>query len=525
MSQSDWNSITREDVIKAIALFRAATERVLPAKSTFLLFEGQTLPAKHIRGMAYRVAHGVDISKQAYAGGMETVRFFERLGFEVRYTGATARPFPAVRPSCKIGLYLQTNDHCFHAEKLHQAIEIVRKSDIDLFVFPEGAYFTFVRMCESSDIFNREDVERLSDRTIQFSQTIGKAVIISSIDRSDTPFSLFANAFADGDETKCALYIKHTMADRSAFEMDDYAETLQAHFPVIRFKGFRIGMTICYDCNHAPFSRMYGLQGVDIIVNSTGGNVIDEKWYKYNKVRAIENHCYTFVTMGGNKKESHSVCKVYGFSPQGKYLHPVPHAESEQNGIYIYDTATDDGGQEEDRSLMQAPSVNKHIDIFVPMGNIEALLKKSDMIAPNVYVYRYQEQTVVFCVVYDKDILQPEKVLPLLYHDKLKPYKNKRYIIVSKYHHVEKAFYQNQLSVVLKVRSMENFCAVLLESDDINQCFQCGKNRTAQVIRPVNGAFGIDLSRTTGPEAIWKNKVGMKAAWRGNYEFLVKHMI
>ena len=117
MSQSDWNSITREDVIKAIALFRAATERVLPAKSTFLLFEGQTLPAKHIRGMAYRVAHGVDISKQAYAGGMETVRFFERLGFEVRYTGATARPFPAVRPSCKIGLYLQTNDHCFHAEK------------------------------------------------------------------------------------------------------------------------------------------------------------------------------------------------------------------------------------------------------------------------------------------------------------------------------------------------------------------------------------------------------------------------
>ena len=79
--------------------------------------------------------------------------------------------------------------------------------------------------------------------------------------------------------------------------------------------------------------------------------------------------------------------------------------------------------------------------------------------------------------------------------------------------------------MVLKVRSMENFCAVLLESDDINQCFQCGKNRTAQVIRPVNGAFGIDLSRTTGPEAIWKNKVGMKAAWRGNYEFLVKHMI
>ena len=59
-------------------------------------------------------------------------------------------------------------------------------------------------------------------------------------------------------------------------------------FDPILFKGYLIGMTICYDCNHALFSRMYGIYGIDLIINSTGGNVVYDKWFKYNKVRAIE---------------------------------------------------------------------------------------------------------------------------------------------------------------------------------------------------------------------------------------------
>lgn len=65
---------------------------------------------------------------------------------------------------------------------------------------------------------------------------------------------------------------------------------------------------------------------------------------------------------------------------------------------------------------------------------------------------------------------------------------------------------------------MENFCALIVESDNINQCYQCGKNCTAQVLKSVDGKFRIDLDRTTGPEAIWKDKNGMRASWRGRYE-------
>lgn len=68
---------------------------------------------------------------------------------------------------------------------------------------------------------------------------------------------------------------------------------------------------------------------------------------------------------------------------------------------------------------------------------------------------------------------------------------------------------------------MENFCAVVLESDMVCNCYQTGKSKNAQVIKPENGMYGLDLSRMTGPEAIWKNKGNdFKASWRKNFTWL-----
>ena len=88
MGKIDWDSVKREDVEKAIRLFLSENLEYPSPRSTFLLYDGKRLPAKHIRGMAYKVANNIEVSKSDYAGGMETVRFFERLGFEVYYTGA-----------------------------------------------------------------------------------------------------------------------------------------------------------------------------------------------------------------------------------------------------------------------------------------------------------------------------------------------------------------------------------------------------------------------------------------------------
>lgn len=87
MQRFDWSKVGKENVLEAIEQFVNENPEFPEAKSTFLLYNGKKLPAKHIRGMAYKVAHGVSISKDDYSGGLETKRFFENLGFEIYYTG------------------------------------------------------------------------------------------------------------------------------------------------------------------------------------------------------------------------------------------------------------------------------------------------------------------------------------------------------------------------------------------------------------------------------------------------------
>ena len=128
------------------------------------------------------------------------------------------------------------------------------------------------------------------------------------------------------------------------------------------------------------------------------------------------------------------------------------------------------------------------------------------------------------CVVEGDDISKPEKVLGLLYAKGLKSIPNKRYIILNRRDKIDLDYYRTKLSVIFKVRAMENYCAVIVVAENMTKCYQCGMNRTAQVVRQVDGKFGIDLSRTGGPETIWRNKEGMRASWRDNIEWLINSM-
>lgn len=120
-------------------------------------------------------------------------------------------------------------------------------------------------------------------------------------------------------------------------------------------------------------------------------------------------------------------------------------------------------------------TLNKNYQLEIPVGGVDEIVSQSKRLADGIYVYKVKDKNVVFCLVEGNDILKPEKVLSLLYAKELKKISNKRYIIVNKHKHIEDEFFENKLSVVLKVRSMENFCAVILESDNINKCYQCGK--------------------------------------------------
>lgn len=158
------------------------------------------------------------------------------------------------------------------------------------------------------------------------------------------------------------------------------------------------------------------------------------------------------------------------------------------------------------------------------MDGIHALIDRAKPIADGLRILKLENNNLVLCLVDGDDILKPESVLKLLYTEPLKKIDNKRYLIINRWDTVDMDDYSTRLSVVLKVRAMENYCAVILASRSLTKCFQCGQNRTAQVVKAVDGKFGIDLRRTGGPDTIWRDKPGMKARWRDNIEWLISTM-
>lgn len=272
---------------------------------------------------------------------------------------------------------------------------------------------------------------------------------------------------------------------------------------------------------------MYGIYGIDLIINSTGGNVIYDKWFKYNKVRAIENNCYTLVTMGGDGEEPNSNNYVFGFNKNGGQLSPInlcgdSTKHNISGGLYVYEITNDAGKSEIDNSN-KVETENKKWQLSYRIGNSVALCQEAEKISDQIFRKKVGGYNVFFFMVEGMDILKPEKVQTLLYSRKIKKYGNRKYVIINRHDKVDERFFLEKLSIVLKVRAMENYCAVILESNNINKCYQCGKNRTAQVVKPFDGVWGIDLERTTGPEAIWRNKQGMRESWRKNYEWLVEN--
>mgnify|MGYP000881678212 CR=1 FL=1 len=103
-----WNKISRDDIIQAIKEFDTSVVSYPEPRNTYLIYNNKRYPAKHIRGMAYKIANGREISKNEYSGGQETASFFKRLGFTVehekntierkRIIGTSARSAAEVNP-------------------------------------------------------------------------------------------------------------------------------------------------------------------------------------------------------------------------------------------------------------------------------------------------------------------------------------------------------------------------------------------------------------------------------------------
>lgn len=79
----EWSKVEKQHVEAAIKKFIEEKPDYPEPRSYYLMYEGEKLPSKYIRGLAYSIATGEEMSLSGFSGGVETVNFFKKYGYTV----------------------------------------------------------------------------------------------------------------------------------------------------------------------------------------------------------------------------------------------------------------------------------------------------------------------------------------------------------------------------------------------------------------------------------------------------------
>ena len=438
----------------------------------------------------------------------------------------------------RVGLYVQnlSQDEQGLKKEYERIIKTAADSRLDLLVFPEHAWCPGVEDYQAID-FEKDDNETICSVLQRVVGSIAKKAKCSVIFNRALEDGRIMSTFVGAGVLRC--YYKHIATTISPFSFTDYNEIFlrAGEYDAIDAGSYKLGMTTCYDSTNPLLNRIWGLQDVDLIANSTGGHVDYKKWTYYQKTRAIENNCFTVCTMAYCDSEKKNASYAMGFDPWGRPIQFENATGKIRNGrefperpgeLYV---ATLDLSLRKtspklgtvDEYIDQAPSINKQQDLFLDPEAIDEELQSCRNLATGLYVKPLRELNVVYVVVEGRDIYRPELIQPMFYAPELRDMPNKRYVLINRWSSLGKSEYECFLSNIIRVRAAENYCACLLTSDSEVQCYQVGRNKNSQVVALSKQGFGIDLSRTSGPEAIWQTKaVGVHADWRVNYEKMVQ---
>ena len=181
---------------------------------------------------------------------------------------------------------IEKNNHSYYEiEKLlKETQKITLKHSVDLVVFPEG--FLFGKNPEKC----WDDIEEIS-LLLNCPTIIG----FSTVEGREDLY--YYNPHPQKNDTPSKNYIKHSTAESILFDYDLTFEESVVYYSPIYLKDLKIQVNICHDMFFPIIMERLEKEGLDILINITGGNVKMSKWTNILRGRSIEIESFVLCTM------------------------------------------------------------------------------------------------------------------------------------------------------------------------------------------------------------------------------------
>jgi hypothetical protein len=235
--------------------------------------------------------------------------------------------------------------HCRLGELRRQC----RDGEIDLVVFPEAYEWDATE----------SDIE-------PWVEDLGVAVLMGVHTAEGFELAVYLNPHPAPGDTAAHCYVKHSTAERLAFEWPAYAGPADRMYDPVRLKSERIGLLICHDMFYGLTAHRERARGASMYVDISGGNVNESKWRNVVRGRSLELSAPFLCTMA-HREGAAGKALALAYHGLRAYLPVVRNTrESGGGGFTLFDVASEQLGDVEDGQ--QAHTDKVYADITVALG-------------------------------------------------------------------------------------------------------------------------------------------------------------
>lgn len=403
-------------------------------------------------------------------------------------------------------------DYHYNYQKLYDEVKnIIKRQQVDLVVFPEA----FIQLNNDEDEW--AIIEDIAD-------CLNKPVLLGFSMPDGSEIAYYLNLEPKEGETEDKFFIKHSTAIKTIYDFELTNEETEIIYAPIILNGQPIQVNICHDMFFPLVTERLEREGVDILINLTGGNVKMSKWCNILKGRSIELNSYVFCTMG-NRIDMKQPSDRVGYY-QGKKLQPsyTKGNGEKEHAFSIFSTTKKLNYLEEmlpyysDKVYDQfTVGLTKQSDVIVTLnsGTIKSNLPMNKEEESSLNLKKGKENVQVHMVNY-------EDLIDRTYLYQLPQQEGVHQIIV--YVTSEDVDLDTTIAL-LKLRVIENRVAAVVATPDILIGAKTNRYKDVQLFKSTNNQIGFDLQHMYGTTSIYQknenSSLGILLKHREKYERLI----